>query len=211
MASEPATGTGTRRVGAAATDGSSPRFRAAQIAPNGDRLYLIDQEGKLRVWSLEGSQDGSSVQARELDWALPVVDRGFTNLALRSDGAVLAVSDWSETVTLIDTVRTRVLGQIPHPSGDSEAFMLAMAFSPDGRQLAVGSQQGSIALWSVEHPTRSRLRFHLPGHRGFVANLVFDAQGRRLASTGIDPNVPLVEVWDLELIQRELAQLGLSD
>ena len=204
---EPGAGSGTRRAGASA-DGSSPRFRAAQIAPGGDRLYLIDQEGKLRVWSLEVTQDGSSVQARELDWALPVVDGGFNNLALRSDGAVLAVSDRSETVTLINTTGPRVLGQIPHPSGDSEAFLLAMAFSPDGCQLAVGSQQGSIALWSVERPTRPRLRFHLPGHRGFVASLVFDAQGRRLASTGMDP---LVEVWDLELIQRELAQLGLSD
>ncbi len=182
VASEPAAGSGTRRAGASAADGSSPRFRTSQIAPGGDRLYLIDQEGKLRVWSLQGTQDGSSVQARELDWALPVVDGGFTNLALRSDGSVLAVSDRSETVTLIDTVRTRVLGQIPHPSGDSEAFMLAMAFSPDGRQLAVGSQQGTIALWSVEHPTRPRLRFHLPGHRGFVTSLVFDAQGRRLAA-----------------------------
>ena len=86
--------------------------------------------------------------------------------------------------------------------------MLALAFSPDGQDLAVGSQQGTISIWSVAQPTKPRLRFRLPGHRGIVTNLAFDAQGQRLASaTGIDP---LVEVWDLELIQQELARLELA-
>jgi WD40 repeat protein len=52
------------------------------------------------------------------------------------------------------------------------------------------------------------LRFHLPGHRGPITNLVFDAQSGRLASAGTDP---LVEVWDLELLDRDLIQLGLAD
>ncbi len=200
---------GPRRPAAPGTDGSLVRLRAAQISPAGDRLYLIDQNWQLRVWSLQDAAEGTSFQARELDWALPVVEGGFNNLALRPDGAVLALAERNERVTLLDTARPRILGQIPPPSGESEAFQLALAFSPDGRQLAVGSQLGPIALWSVERPTAPRRRFHLPGHRGIVTNLAFDAQGRRLASAGMMD--PLVEVWDLELIQHELAQLGLSD
>ena len=86
-----------------------------------------------------------------------------------------------------------------------ENFWLAMAFSPDGQNLAIGSAEGTISLWSVAQPNQPRLRFHLPGHRGTITSLVFDTQGRRLASAGTDP---LVEVWDLDLIVRELIAWG---
>ena len=105
-------------------------------------------------------------------------------------------------MTLLDTSNQRILAQIKPPSGEAESLWLALAFSPDGRDLAVGSEHGTISLWSIAQPTRPRLRFRLPGHRGITTSLAFDAQGRRLASAGMDP---LVEVWDLELIQRELA------
>ncbi len=83
-----------------------------------------------------------------------------------------------------------------------------MAFSPDGGYLAVGSQQGTISLWSVAQPARAAVFVRLPGHRGLVTNLVFDAKGRRMASAGRDA---LVEVWDLEAIRRELSRLGLIE
>jgi hypothetical protein len=51
---------------------------------------------------------------------------------------------------------------------------------------------------------------HLPGHRtGITRLLAFDSQGRRLASAQFGD--PLVEIWDLELFQRELTRLGLAD
>jgi WD40 repeat protein len=85
----------------------------------------------------------------------------------------------------------------------------ALAFSPDGHTLATGSHQGSISLYSVASPAQPRLRLRLPGHRGFVNSLVFDAPGTRLASaSGTDT---LVEVWDLDLIGRELSRLGLAE
>ena len=69
--------------------------------------------------------------------------------------------------------------------------------------------RATISLWSLRtrrsHP---HLRVHLPGHRGPVINLVYDPHGSRLASAGADP---LVEVWDLEVIDRELSRLELSD
>jgi eukaryotic-like serine/threonine-protein kinase len=191
-------------------DNAAPLFRAIQIAPLGDRLYLLDQNGLLHVWALDGPSevDASATQARDLDWAIPVAEGGFTNLALRSDGAILALGDRTQTVTLLNTSNQRILDHIKHPNGDAESFWLALAFSPDGRDLAVGSEQGTISIWSIAQPTRPRLRFRLPGHRGITTSLVFDAQGRRLASAGMEP---LVEVWDLERIQRELARLQLAD
>ena len=124
---------------------------------------------------------------------------GASSLALRRDGKLLAVGDRAGTVTLLDTDRPRVIERIKPLSGEVESLVLALAFSPNGQDLAVGSQLGTISIWSVVQPTKPRLRFRLPGHRGLVTNLAFDPQGQRLASATASIDRALVEVWDLEL------------
>jgi len=101
---------------------------------------------------------------------------------LRGDGAVLALGDRTQTVTLVDTSNHTILSRITPPIGEAESPWLALQFAPDRPDLAVGSEQGVISVWSIAQPERPRLRFRLPGHRGMTASLVFDAQGRRLAS-----------------------------
>ena len=143
-------------------------------------------------------------QAVDLNWDLPLGD-GVISIALEGDGTLLAVGDRTGTVTLVDTATRQDRGTIPPLNQDSDNNLLAMAFSPDGQNMAIGSPEGTISLWSVARPESPRLRFHLPGHRGIIFSLAFDSQNRRLASAGTDP---LVEVWDLELLERELIRLG---
>jgi eukaryotic-like serine/threonine-protein kinase len=204
----PAAINGSRRGTTTSAEAPALRFRAVQIAPPGDRIYLIDQKGLLHAWAIESTSEASQALARELDWPVPLGEEA-SSLALSRDGAVLALGDRAGTVTLLDTARQTVLERIKPSSGEAESLLLALAFSPSGRDLAVGSQQGTISIWSIAQPNGARLRLRLPGHRGLVTSLVFDPQGRRLASAaGIDP---LVEVWDLDLIQRELMRLGLAE
>jgi WD40 repeat protein len=106
----------------------------------------------------------------------------------------------------MDTARRTIVGQFDPPDRLNQGVMPALAFSPDGKRLAVGSYQGRIILWSVAIPARPSPELRLPG-RGKVNGLVFDDHGRRLASTGGDPTV---EIWDLDLIERELGRLGLG-
>ncbi len=199
---------GARRTAPGGPDNPSLRFRTLQIAPDGRRLYLIDLSGQPHVWELETKAEAALVHARELYWPLPVAEGGINTMALRPDGTILAVTDRSGAVLLIETNHLTIVGRIKPPGDQAATFFLALAFSPDGRSLAVGSQQeGTISIWSLDQPSRPRRRLNLPGHRGLFT-LVFDLQGRRLASQGSDP---LVEVWDLELIQRELSQWDLAE
>lgn len=82
--------------------------------------------------------------------------------------------------------------------GGGRDEMWSVAFSPDGKTLAVGASDGTIHRWSVPkslwHPDewktgRTALRGHLQGIHG----LAFSADGNSLASGGDDGTVRL---WD---------------
>jgi WD40 repeat protein len=109
---------------------------------------------------------------------------------------------------LLDTGRLSVLGRIP-PGEDAQGGLFALAFSPDGRHLAVYSPQGQILIWSVANPSDPQIALRLPGQRGMFPNVVFDPRGQRLASStaGVDA---MIEIWNLDLIERELTRLGFS-
>ena len=187
-------------------DAEGLRFREVQIAPSGERLYLLDSNNKIHVWALDATSEGHQARILPVPAGLP---EEITGLALRPDGAVLALGDRTGTVSLFDLRRQAVVGRIRSSSAEVDGYVTALAFAPDGRDLAVGTQQGPILLWPATTPDPREPRLSLPGHRGMVSSLVFDPQGRRLASAGRTD--PLVEVWDLELIQRELTKLGLAD
>lgn len=67
----------------------------------------------------------------------------------------------------------------------------AVAFSPDGGQLASAGDDGAIRLWNV---ASSQLQAVVHGHAGAVRSLAFSRDGRMLASGGDDATV---RVWDL--------------
>ena len=66
-----------------------------------------------------------------------------------------------------------------------------VAYSPDGRSIAVAGADGTISLWDV---TKGQESLVLRGHAGPVACLAFDREGRRIVSGGYDRTV---RVWDL--------------
>lgn len=199
----PPAGPSPRRAGF--PEPSGPRYFAVQLAPRGDRVFLIDDRGSLRVWDLLAAS--SEVQVREVAPG-PGLAEGLCALALRPDGAILAIADRTGLVSLIDARDLQILGRLKPPSTEAEGYVLALAFSPDGQTLAVGSQQGAIYLWPVDQPNPKAPTLRLPGHRGAVTSLVYDPSGSRLASSsGFEP---LVEVWNIQVIDQKLAEIGLA-
>jgi WD40 repeat protein len=72
-------------------------------------------------------------------------------------------------------------------SGES---YLSLAFSPDGRTLALGAEDGSIHLWDMP---AGRERSILRGHARTVRSVAFSPDGKLLASGSQDGRVVL---WD---------------
>ena len=185
-----------------------PHPTAVQLAPRGDRIYILEDFNRLIIWAFDPGDASGPIKAHRLEPAEGLPD-GLISLALRPDGSLLAIGDRTGTVTLLDTARLSILGRIKPPGEDALGVSSALAFSPDGRNLAVGSPQGQIFLWSVANPAFPQFALRLPGQRGMVRNVVFDPRGQRLASSS-DGNEPMIEIWNLELIERELTRLGFS-
>jgi WD40 repeat protein len=73
-----------------------------------------------------------------------------------------------------------------------------VAFSPDGRQLATGGDDGVTRLWQV---ATSRERVALRGHQGAVAAVAFADSGRLLLTAGLDGTARL---WNAGPLQHAL-------
>ena len=77
-----------------------------------------------------------------------------------------------------DVVKAKV-----HAVQTAPIVISAVAFSPDGKQLAVGSTEGSVAVGGPDLAGSPR---PCAGHRGHVYSLRFSADGKRLFSSSAD-------------------------
>jgi WD40 repeat protein len=68
------------------------------------------------------------------------------NLALSADGSVLVVAD-NTRLTIHDTTSTNATGRVVE--AELGSTISTIAFSPDGRNLAVGSYDGEVQIWDT--------------------------------------------------------------
>ncbi|MFO0980325.1 MAG: WD40 repeat domain-containing protein [Planctomycetota bacterium] len=169
-------GTGTS---IATRDGPRDRVFALGLSPDGASCCWASAGGNYRVWEsatgkkLHGFRDEKAGRVR--------------SLALSADGALLtAAADYAESALRVWRLAdTAVQADLPG-SGTPRA----MAFSPDGKRLAVGTWDGKVQLWDV---SSGRLLLSLDRGGAQISCIAFSADGHRLACGGLDGRVA---IWD---------------
>jgi WD40 repeat protein len=117
-----------------------------------------------------------------------------TASAFQPGGLLLASGHDDGGVRLWDYAGRRLAFElrlpIPTLGCASDWAVSALAFSPDGRKLAVAAENRIIVLWNVDSGAISG---RLLGHTDRISALVWHPDGRRLLSAGWDATV---RVWD---------------
>jgi WD40 repeat protein/tRNA A-37 threonylcarbamoyl transferase component Bud32 len=148
------------------------------FTPDGSRLVTAcGDDGLLRVREVASGRVVREIASGQ---------KSVFALALSPEGgSVATIGDAGGDVVVVD-LKTGEHARSFHTGGLSK-----LAYSPDGRLLAVGGENGVVYLWNV---AAGRHEADLEGHVGAVASVSFGPDGRRLVSAGNDATV---RVWDI--------------
>jgi WD40 repeat protein/predicted Ser/Thr protein kinase len=151
---------------------------ALVFSPDGTRIATGGEDGSTRLWDTSTG-------------ALIAQCRGHTrkvlSVAFHPDGRRLVTASSDGTVRQWDSTTGRAI-QSPYDRHTGE--VMTAVYSPDGLYVASGGADRAIRLW--EAASRHDLTA-LHGHTGYIRNLAFTADGRRLVSVSQLPSLGYTE------------------
>jgi len=155
-----------------------------EFHPGGMNLTTSHDNCVTRVWQLE---------SRLIDYVINQ-DKNFDVCVFDSayswDAKYLLTGSRDDTARLYEA-----------NSGDellkaqANTDVISVAFSPEESRFGTGESDGTVTVWDIVED-EGRPFFSLPGHSGFVEDLVFSPDGLLLSSAGADGKV---KVWDLSI------------
>jgi WD40 repeat protein len=213
---------GSRAIGTIPAPPGKPRIISMHLSPDGTRLaYQGIDDGLLRLWDLRAGREVRRFQQgtggtyflayspRE-EWIASTVtgrlslwdaDTGRElyrkqlsghELAFSPDGLLLGV--YSEPTRIFEAGSGAEVARIPHRA--QHGGFWSLAFSPDGRYLAV-TELENVGVWDV---LAGKFVHTFRGHRGWTTALAFTPDGRQLISGAQDTTAL---VWDMGVVREE--------
>ena len=155
------------------------------FSPDG-KMLAIGGPGKVLLWNWAGKEEPRSVIVPGYPRFGPQTVR---IVSFSPDGKLIAAG--TNRIVLADTETGKVVRSVT-VSGAESWGLDSLAFSPDGKQLAVNAA-GGATLWDVANGNLARRLRHPAGS---ASNLVFSPDGRRLAGNTFYLGATCV--WNLE-------------
>ena len=172
---------------------------AVSFSPDGKTLAAAGRTGKIYTWDVATGKGLRQFGGPRI-WtiAVPFAPRG-KSLASGGEGTTAFLWDLAtgKTVRQFDHPKPKAPGGPLDTRPRRLTLVLALAFSPDGKTLATGDNDGTIFLWDVATgKQRRKLTTAAPGGFGVfgICTLAFAPDGRTLASAGGDK---FVRLWDV--------------
>ena len=158
--------------------GYTRNFKAITFSPDGKQVASASEYAMVQIWDVA---TGAVLQT------LPGHTGNFKAIVFSSDGKRLASASMAK-VLLWDMATGAVLQTLQE--NIASMTINAVAFSPDGKQVALASGSKPVRLWDMA----TGAVFHtLHGHTEMVTAIVFSLDGKLIASASRDGTARL---WD---------------
>ncbi|HEX4263672.1 MAG TPA: WD40 repeat domain-containing protein [Verrucomicrobiae bacterium] len=179
------------------------------IAPDKEPLLAGGTLRQVRLWNYQTGELLKSFEANDSDVAAMAFTPDGKLLVIGTTKGVVRVMDvtaWKATRTIdLDTPVRSIAASINHIAvgyadgsvavlnfsdqssvpevKEQTGAILAIAFSPDGKQFAAASADGTVKVWDVN---TLKLLYSLEGHGSAIPSVAFSPDGKKLASSGAD-------------------------
>jgi WD40 repeat protein len=175
-----------------APDSRSIAFSSVGLGSKVEYFYLWDFESSSEPKSV-GFRGPGAVQGCDF------TPDGHRLLAIDDDGAVVTTDvGTGEQISSFQVWNSQTMGV----AGRSTQFL---SLSPDGSRLAVSSP--SRLGVEIRHPSTGEILYSLREEAGTVFWLAWSPDSRRIAVSRDNGNIA---VWNLDIIDQTLAELGLN-
>mmetsp|Transcript_29292 Transcript_29292/g.73480 ORF Transcript_29292/g.73480 Transcript_29292/m.73480 type:complete len:740 (-) Transcript_29292:13-2232(-) len=118
--------------------------------PLGKRMYSADGEGFIRVWSADTRTQNVAEGLRLLKMLDELRGEAITSLRIHPNGRRLLVLTKRSRLVTFDIAKLFAMNS-QYVGVKCTAMPLQAAFSPDGRYIISGSEDGRVYVWDVEH------------------------------------------------------------
>jgi WD40 repeat protein/serine/threonine protein kinase len=176
------------------------------FSPDGKEIATVGADGALVIWKTDTGAElrrFTRPGAQLIGVVYDPKDGKTIALAGRSPVGPQSQEDFDEVVVLrsadlVVTGRRRTTQEQSNPAPEQTGnHPVGIAYSPDGRTLAVSMSGGKVGLWNMVDPG-AELTI-LPGHQGIALDAEFSPDGATLATSGSDRVVRLWRVRDGQL------------
>ena len=158
---------------------------AVAYSPDGKQIASSSEDQVVRVW------DVSTGESRTFDADSGISEQWIYPVAFSPDGTKLVSNR-----TLINLSTGSCTPSAFRVSLGEEEAVNSIAFSADGRFLALGCSGAVFQIWDA---STHQMIAHLVGHRGGVSSVDFFPDGKQIMSASEDGTI---RVWDVELLEE---------